>query len=102
MTVSDSPQLADTLPAWFWLAAVKKASAKPGSVLGASYTTTFAPGAIAPDCSTSRSVSLEPYPKVGSAGTGPPSMRSSDTLGYVFMPRTFDQKYWGAPWSSGG
>ena len=33
--VSDSPQLADTLSAMFWLAAVKKASAKPGSVLGA-------------------------------------------------------------------
>jgi hypothetical protein len=33
--VSDSPQLAETVLAVFWLAAVKKASAKPGSVLGA-------------------------------------------------------------------
>ena len=33
--VSDSPQLEETVPAVFWLAAVKNASANPGSVLGA-------------------------------------------------------------------
>ena len=33
--VSDSPQLVDTVPAVFWLAAVKNASANPGSVFGA-------------------------------------------------------------------
>ena len=35
MTVSDSPQLAETPLAMFWLAAVKNASTKPESVFGA-------------------------------------------------------------------
>jgi hypothetical protein len=97
--VSDSPQLVETESAMLDPAAAKKASMNPGSVLGAWYTSTLAPGASAPDCSMSRSVS--PVPALSLGAPEPPSTFCTVSVRPVAGTwATFCQKYCGAPGST--